>query len=60
LPKSAPASPDAAARFVEKWSGVELSERAASQEHFLDLCRLLDHPISAEPIPRRLHLLPLE
>jgi hypothetical protein len=23
--------------FVEKWSRAELSERAASQEHFIDL-----------------------
>ncbi len=27
--------------FVEKWSRATLSERAASQEHFLDLCRML-------------------
>jgi hypothetical protein len=33
-----------AKRFVEKWGRSELSERAASQEHFLDLCRLLDQP----------------
>ena len=30
-----------AEQFVQKWSPVELSERAASHEHFLDLCRLL-------------------
>ena len=31
-------------QFVEKWSRSELTERAASQEHFLDLCRLLGQP----------------
>jgi hypothetical protein len=38
---------DAAQKFVEKWSGVELSERAASHEHFIDLCNLLDQPTPA-------------
>ena len=28
---------EAAERFVEKWRDVELSERAASHEHFIDL-----------------------
>jgi hypothetical protein len=37
----------AAAKFVEKWSRVSLTERAASHEHFLDLCRLLDQPSPA-------------
>ena len=37
----------AAQAFVEKWSRSELSERAASHEHFLDLCRLLDQPTPA-------------
>ena len=36
------------ARFVEKWRGTELSERGASQEHFIDLCRLLGQPTPAE------------
>ncbi len=36
------------ARFVTKWSKVTLSERAASQEHFIDLCRLLGQPTPAE------------
>ncbi len=35
-------------QFVAKWKKVELKERAAAQEHFLDLCRLLDHPTPAE------------
>jgi hypothetical protein len=34
--------------FVVKWSKAQLSERAASQEHFIDLCRLLDQPTPAE------------
>jgi hypothetical protein len=36
------------AEFVAKWARVELTERAASQEHFLDLCRLLGQPTPAE------------
>lgn len=28
-------------QFVEKWKPVDLAKRAASQEHFIDLCRLL-------------------
>jgi hypothetical protein len=36
-----------AERFVEKWSNSELSERAASHEHFIDLCRLIDQPTPA-------------
>jgi hypothetical protein len=36
------------AKFVAKWSPVTLPERAASQEHFLDLCRLLGQPTPAE------------
>ncbi len=37
--------------FVDKWRHVELNERAACQEHFLDLCRLIDHPTPAEDDP---------
>ncbi|HYE63528.1 MAG TPA: DNA methyltransferase [Phycisphaerales bacterium] len=36
------------ANFVSKWSRVNLPERAASQEHFIDLCRLLGQPTPAE------------
>jgi hypothetical protein len=36
------------AAFVAKWKPTKLSERAASQEHFLDLCRLLGQPTPAE------------
>ena len=36
------------AQFVAKWSAVQLPERAASQEHFIDLCRMLGQPTPAE------------
>ena len=29
------------AAFAAKWRGVTTTEKAASQEHFLDLCRML-------------------
>ena len=31
-------------QFVAKWRGVQLSERASVQEHFLDLCALFGQP----------------
>ena len=34
--------------FVAKWRKVALKESAAAKEHFLDLCRLLDHPTPAD------------
>ena len=34
-------------QFVAKWSRAALSERAASQEHFLNLCALLGQPTPA-------------
>lgn len=34
--------------FIRKWSRTSLPERAASQEHFLDLCRLLGQATPAE------------
>ena len=37
--------------FVAKWKNVALKERAAAQEHFLDLCELLHHPKPAEADP---------
>jgi len=42
---------EAAERFVEKWRDVELSERAASHEHFIDLCRLIGVPTPAQADP---------
>jgi len=35
------------AEFISKWRKVELTERAAAQQHFLDLCALIDHPTPA-------------
>lgn len=37
--------------FVAKWRDVTLKERSSSQEHFIDLCRLLGHPTPAEHDP---------
>lgn len=37
--------------FVRKWRAVELKERSAAQEHFLDLCRVLGEPTPAEADP---------
>jgi hypothetical protein len=31
-------------QFTAKWRGCTRTERSASQEHFLDLCNLLDVP----------------
>ncbi len=41
-------TPDA---FIAKWKDATLKERSAAQEHFLDLCRLLDEPTPAEADP---------
>ena len=38
--------------FIKKWHASELKESSASQEHFLDLCRLLDEPTPAEADPQ--------
>ena len=37
--------------FVAKWQQAALRERASSQEHFIDLCRLIGHPTPAEADP---------
>ena len=37
-----------ASDFVAKWRQVELTERSASQQHFLDLCDVVEHPKPAE------------
>ncbi|MGH6990257.1 MAG: hypothetical protein ACREE3_10210, partial [Stellaceae bacterium] len=34
--------------FIKKWRGSTLTERSASQQHFLDLCDLLEVPKPAE------------
>lgn len=46
-------APDLTPRqFISKWKTHALTERAAAQEHFIDLCRLLGHPTPAEADPR--------
>ena len=42
-------------RFIAKWRASELKERSAAQEHFIDLCRLLDEPTPAEADPTGEH-----
>lgn len=37
--------------FIAKWHNSSLKERAAAQEHFLDLCRMLEEPTPAEADP---------
>ena len=40
--------------FIAKWRASELKERSASQEHFIDLCRLPranSTPAEADPVP---------
>jgi type II restriction/modification system DNA methylase subunit YeeA len=34
--------------FVHKWKGNTLTERASAHEHFVDLCRLFNHPTPTE------------
>jgi type II restriction/modification system DNA methylase subunit YeeA len=34
--------------FVDKWRHATLKERSASQEHFIDVCRLIGHATPAE------------
>ena len=34
--------------FIAKWHASELKERSAAQEHFIDICRLLDERTPAE------------
>ena len=37
--------------FIANWRSSTLKESSASQEHFIDLCRLLDEPTPAEADP---------
>jgi type II restriction/modification system DNA methylase subunit YeeA len=37
--------------FIDKWTRAELKERSASQEHFIDLCRLLGEKTPGEADP---------
>jgi hypothetical protein len=36
-----------APEFIAKWRRAQLSERSASQQHFLDLCELVGHDTPA-------------
>jgi len=38
--------------FIAKWKRSTLTERSASQQHFLDLCTVLDQPTPAESDPQ--------
>ena len=42
-------TPDA---FIEKWKAIELTERAAAQSHFNDLCTVLNEQTPTEADPR--------
>lgn len=44
-----------ASQFIKKWKASTLKERSASQEHFIDLCRLISHPTPAEADPTGEH-----
>jgi type II restriction/modification system DNA methylase subunit YeeA len=37
--------------FIRKWKASNLKERSAAQEHFIDLCRLLEEPTPGEADP---------
>ena len=37
--------------FIAKWRKVELEERSAAQEHFIDLCNTFSHPTLASADP---------
>ncbi|MHB8959290.1 MAG: class I SAM-dependent DNA methyltransferase [Candidatus Limnocylindrales bacterium] len=39
------------AAFADKWRGVTTTEKAASQEHFIDLCRMVGEPTPHEADP---------
>ena len=37
--------------FVAKWRQTAVKERSGTQEHFIDLCRLVGHPTPVEDDP---------
>jgi len=39
------------AEFTATWRRVELKERSAAQEHFIDLCNVFEHPTPAAGDP---------
>jgi len=38
-------------QFIDKWASSTLKERSSSQEHFIDLCHLIDEPTPADVDP---------
>src|SRR5580693_2636435 len=50
VPAAAP-RPMTPQEFIRKWKPAALTERASAQEHFLDLCRVFEHPTPAEDDP---------
>src|SRR5258708_18993612 len=38
--------------FVNKWRRAEIKERSGYQEHFIDLCRLVDSPTPVDADPK--------
>ena len=46
-----PARPLTPSEFAAKWARNTRTERAAAQEHFIDLCRMLDYPTPNEADP---------
>ncbi len=45
----------APAAFAAKWRGVTTTEKAAPQEHFIDLCRMVGEPTPHEADPTGEH-----
>lgn len=43
------------AEFAAKWRGVTTTEKASSQSHFIDLCRILGEPTPHEADPTGSH-----
>lgn len=39
-------------QFISKWKSAELTERAAAQSHFIDLCRVLGEPAPTDVDPK--------
>lgn len=39
------------AEFIAKWRKIDLKERSAAQEHFIDLCSVFEHPTPAAADP---------
>ena len=39
-------------QFIAKWQAAKLTERAAAQSHFIDLCELLGEPTPTDADPK--------